>query len=585
MMHNKNFIRNIILSFITLLIINHPVVAQQNHDIDNQFNLAVSYYQTGNYQDALPIFDKIAIHLPYNEKTTAAYLFLGKTYLQMNDLFSAKQFLQDFLNKYPSSVYDDEAHLSLIKVYYEQEDYKKAFEGILNLITNADSVGYSKYATSLGEKLATNYLNLKDLNNYYDSVSDSSLKPYLLFLIGKRAQAGGNYNLALKTFRNLSETYPGSKEAVESDKLINSLEEKQNAAESQNLLAVLLPLTNDQTGAKIPAANEILEGIKYGVAEYNLNHNKEIGLIIRDTGNDSLKIAVIKDEIGTVPSIKAIIGPIFSNEVRYTLKAFNNSGIPVISPTATDNDLVHLSDYFFQANPSFSMRGKVMAQYIYYVTGKKNIGVLNARQGYSPILSDAFIKEFDKIGGSIIVTSSYNSGSFELNGPVSTVAADSDKLEGIYLPLSDKNDAAPLLSQMVQQQIKAPIFGNQDWFYAKGFETSSELSSQLSFTSDFFIDYNDTTFDSFSKDFLEQTGIDINRNVLYGYDTANYLLTLINAGADSRVSLINTMESGIEVKGYHNNIAFGKEHVNRFLNIVRYIDGKFELVDRFKSGE
>ncbi len=584
-MYKENFIQKILFTFIILLIINHTLPAQQYNDVDNQFKLGVSYYQSGEYKDALSIFHKIAIQLPYNSKTTAAYVFIGKTFLQMDNLDSAKQYLQNFLEKYSSSEYIDEVHLALVKIFYKQEEYKKAFDEILNLVANGVSPDYKKYAMSSGEKLAENYLGLHELNTINDTTTNSSLKPYLLLLIGEKLQYDGNYNLASKTYQNLIDNYPGSEQVEETGKLLKQIENKKSEDSSENLLAVLLPLNNDKTGEKIISAKEILEGIKYAVAKYNLEHQNKIGLVIRDTGNDSLKIDVIKNEINTIPSVKAIIGPIFSNEVRFTLQDFKNSGIPVISPTATDNDLVDLSEYFFQANPSFSMRGKVMAQYIYYVTGKKNIGVLNASQGYSPLLADGFVKEFEKIGGNIIVTGTYNSGSYDLNGPVSSVAADSERLEGIYLPLSDKIDAAPLLSQMVQQQINRPIFGNQDWFYAKGFESSSVLSDQLSFTSDFFIDYNDTSFSSFSKDFVEQTGLDINRNVLYGYDTANYLLTLISDGAKTRSSLIDAMESGIEVKGYHNNIAFGEEHVNRFLNIVRYNDGKFELVDRFKSGE
>ncbi len=390
---------------------------------------------------------------------------------------------------------------------------------------------------------------------------------------------------SVNTCKELINNYPTSDQSDNAKKLLSKLEMLKDEYGSQNLLGVLLPLTDSKTGGQNAAANEILAGIKFAVSEYNKIHDSKIGLVIRDTGNDSLVISGIAEELSMIPAIKAVIGPIFSDEVRATLVDFRNSGIPVISPTATDNDLVDLSENFFQANPSFYMRAKVMAQYIYYVTGKRKISVLNAIQGYSPLLASIFAEEFQKLGGEIVKNRTYSSGSFDLNNPVSSIASDSLVLDGIYVPLSSKIDAAPVLSQMVQYNINTSIFGNQDWFYAKGFETSSVLSDQLSFTSDFYIDYNDTSFNSFSHDFTEETGTDINRNVLYGYDTAEYLLTLIDAGADTRSSLISSMESGIEVKGYHNNIAFGKEHINRFLNIVRYSDGKFELVDRFKAGE
>jgi len=45
------------------------------------------------------------------------------------------------------------------------------------------------------------------------------------------------------------------------------------------------------------------------------------------------------------------------------------------------------------------------------------------------------------------------------------------------------------------------------------------------------------------------------------------------------------MESGIISSGFHNNIAFDDQRVNKFLNIVRYKDGRFELIDKFKAGK
>lgn len=557
----------------------------QQDNTDNRFKLALNLYQSGEYSEALPIFEKIATQLPFNTKTTIAYLFIGKSYLQMNDLRSAEQSFQDFIEKYPKSEYIDEAHLALVKVFYKQEDYNSAYEQILWLVSNAKLSGYRDYAESVGKSIAINDLEQHQLKTFYDINPDSTIKPYILLQLANKQENEGNFNRAAQTYREIITLYPFSGQKTEAEDALQRLELRKNEYKSETLLGVLLPLTDFSTGEENTAAEEILEGIKFATAEYNRNHDNKVGLIIRDTENDSLKISRIADELSLIPAVKAIIGPIFSDEVRATLIDFRNSGIPIISPTATDNDLVHLSDDFFQANPSFYMRAKVMAQYIYFVTGKRKISVLNAVQGYSPLLASIFAEEFRKLGGEIIKNRTYTSGSFDLTAPVSDISADSLIMEGIYVPLSNKMDAAPLLSQMVQQKINTSIFGNQDWFYAKGFETSSALSDQLSFTSDYFIDYNDSSFNTFSKNFIEQTGMDMNRNVLYGYDAAEYLLTIIDSGADTRTSLISLMESGVEVKGYHNNIAFGKDHINRFLNIIRYSDGKFELTDRFKAGE
>lgn len=580
-MYNKQRIFLLVIILISASFLH----AQSDSEIDKQFDRAVNLYQSGDYTKALLIFKKIAIQLPYNQKTTAAYIFIGKTYMQTNDFPSARRYLQDFLDNYPDSKYKDEAYLIFAKINYMGEDYKNAFEYLLKVAADSSQPGNQKYSVSLGEKLAVNYIGKSDLIKYNDTTSNSSLKAYLLLLIGEKEQSENDFDGASQTFKELIDKYPDSEFSVKARKLIKKTVIQNREAIPENLIAILLPLHNESTGEKIEAAGEVLEGIKYAAAVYNREHENKIGLLIKDTGSDSAKISEICKEINSFPEVKAIIGPIFSNEVRYTLEDFKNSEIPIISPTATDNDLPGLSKNFFQANPSFAMRGKVIAQYIYYVTGKRNMGILNAAQGYSPLLATAFMNEFQKLGGKIIVSSTYNSGSYDLSQPVSALAVDSAELDGIYIPLSNKMDAASLLSQLVKDQINKPLYGNQDWFFAKGFETSSELSNQLSFTSDFFIDYTDSSFISFSKEFTQQTGTDIDRNVLYGYDTANYLLNLFDNGAESRSALIHMMESGIEVKGYHNNIAFGMEHTNKFLNIIRYKEGKFELVDHFKSGD
>ncbi|HED37827.1 MAG TPA: hypothetical protein ENI76_06240, partial [Ignavibacteria bacterium] len=238
-----------------------------------------------------------------------------------------------------------------------------------------------------------------------------------------------------------------------------------------------------------------------------------------------------------------------------------------------------------QANPSFAIRGKVMAQYIYYVENKRKMSVLNAIDGYSPLLANAFVEEFKSLGGEILSEQNYRSNTFDLSEQVSKIAADSLTLEEVYLPLANKSDVPAILSQFVQHNLNVPIYGNQDWFTAKGFETSPELSNKLTFTSDYYIDFNNKAFQKFSKDFLNITNIDADRNVLYGYDITEYVLNIVKNFNSSRDTIKNELESGIIFRGFHNNIFFDGNRVNKFLNIVRYKDGKFELVDKFKAGK
>ncbi len=478
-----------------------------------------------------------------------------------------------------------------VKLNLDNYEYYNALKEVAFLIERTKSILYRLDAKDIGEKIANNYLNSSNLNKLNDSFTSDKVKPYLLLLLAKSYFKERERENALVTLSQILQLYPSSEESAEAKNLYDNPILPVEEFYDRSFIAVLLPLQKDENNYPTSvAADEILQGIKFAVAEFNEDRDDKIGIIIRDTKNSEDEINEIRNELGSNSSIKAILGPIFSNEVRVTINTFNGTDLPIISPTATDNDLTSVSEDFFQANPPLAVRGKIMAQYVFFVENKKNMAVLYSIDGYSPLIAASFIEEFEKLGGMIMVEESYKSNSFALSEPISgIVAIDTlleapDTLQGIYIPLADKVDATAILSQMGQDSLYLPIFGNQDWFSARGFESAPGLSNMLTFSSDYFIDFNDSDYQEFSERFSKVYGKDPDRNVLYGYDVTKYLLTVLRNIAPSRSAIKNKIISGMVSNGYHNNISFDENRVNRFLNIVRYRDGVFELIEKFRSG-
>ncbi len=546
------------------------------------FKQALDLYNSSQYQQAQKLFEKIAFEYKFSSKTTLAYLFDGKSLLALKQYGSAEKLLNDFVDEYPGSDYADEARATLAKSYYEGGDKYSAFKELTLLAEFTRSPIYSSYAKTTGEKIASKFLTVPQITGLLDSTGSSKVKPYLMLLTAKMQMDKAQFNKAENIFAQLLKQFPNSEEKSEAATLYQQITNNKSLSPATPIIGVILPLTGVSSDAS-NAASEILEGFKYAVDNYNKEHETKTGLLIRDTERNSKKIADIKNEFVNIPNLRAIIGPLFSDEVKDVLTDFKGSGIPIISPTATENGLTDMNQDFFQANPSFNIRGKVMADYIYYVENKRKISVLNAAEGYSPLLADAFIKEFESLGGQILTQQVYNSNQTLYNDQVSKIAADSLIVEGIYLPLADKRDVPAILSNFAQVNLDVAIYGNQDWFLAKGYETYPSMSNKLTFTSDYYIDYSDSTLDDFSKKFFALTNIDVDRNVLYGYDLANYILSVLPYAPD-RSSLKNGLEGGTIYRGLHNNFYFDRSRVNKFLNIIRYKDGKFQLVDKFKTG-
>jgi branched-chain amino acid transport system substrate-binding protein len=575
------FKKCLLVLFLLFFCIGFAQVSQETGP-NEDFREAISEYDAGNYDLAYSLFKKIT-DSSFNPKTTIAYLFLGKTKVKLNQFHNADSILTQFINQFPNSNYLDEARLTLAGSYFQEKNYQQSFATLIKLLQTSDSSFYIKYGKETAEKIAYNHLSFYNVQENFDTDTNPKTKPLILLIESelkiKESDAAG----AKKYLTDLIQSFPQSVEKIKADSIYSSIKNK-NLLPSGKIIGVLLPLSGTNVPqSAITASNEILEGIKYAVNQFNKDRSGDkIGLIIRDTEFDQNKIDEIKSEFASNQSIKVIIGPIFSNEVRIAVKDFKDVEIPIVSPTATDNDLTSLSPYFFQANPPFSFRGKIMANYVYYVLNLRRLAVFSASEGYSPVLASNFIREFKADGGQILADTTYKSNSFNMQGSFDSIAAFRDTLQGLYLPLSDKVDAPALLSQLVQDSLTIPVFGNQDWLYAKGLESYSGISNQLIFTSDNFINFSSEDFIDFSKDFGQETKMEPNRNVLYGFDTAKYLLTVLRNSGITRDAVLRSMEAGVMSVGFHNNISFDKNHINNYMNILRYRNGKFVLVDRFK---
>ncbi len=497
----------------------------KNDEIASQFNLAINFYNSGNYHQANSVFSRIINAYELNNRTTASYFFSSKIFVEQQNYSEAEDLITKFLELYPSSRYRDEMRMLYAKLFLMQEDYYSALRELAFLIGRSESKDYIENAKWVADKISINFINSSQLEQLNNSFTAKNVKSFFLLQLGKAYSNEGDLVNAKKSLSEIINNYSDSEEYSEASNYYNTLSDYSNLNSSLTLIGVILPLMKNSAGQITSAESlEILEGIKFALSEFNLGRDDKIGLVIRDTKNNIDEIKKIKKEFANNSSIKVILGPIYSNEVKPTLNEFVDSNVPIISPTATDDDLTSINDNFFQANPSFSMRGKIMAQYVYFVENKRYISVLNAIEGYSPLLAATFIAEFEKLGGTILARETYSSKSFDLEQQVTSIAQSSDQLEGLYVPLADKTDAPAILSYLVQNKLNLTIYGNQDWFIAKGFETSTELSNKITFSSDYFIEYESDEFQLFNEMFVKITGRDVNRNVLYGYDTAKYLV-------------------------------------------------------------
>ncbi len=563
-----------------------PLVSETSSR-DEVYGQTMTESATAKRKDVLTTFENIVFSNEYNLYTNPSIIFISKILIKQKKFNEAEKILIDFINEQKESDYIYEAKIELSNIYFFQKNYSLAVENLISVIENSSNEKNRIYAEQFCENILLNYFSYDKINELIQKNDSKEIKSFLLLVLGKSQFKNGLYDDAINTFKKLSNDYNNTKyykEALKFQKLIN---EKEVINEIKNIILILLPLS-DKSGNTSQTAVDVLEGIKYAVNSYNeslsnsKNADDKIALLIKNTNRDKEQIQKIYNRVKDIRNIKLIIGPLFSDETEYVCDIFDNLNIPIISPTATADDLTSKYENFYQANPSYRIRGKLMAQYVYYVENKSQMAVLYSTEGYSSVLAKSFEYEFQKLGGKIIVSQSYSLKGNTIKREILNVKNNINKIEGIYLPISDNQYSNMILSTLILNRMSINLYGNQDWLSSSDIEKYPELSSKLIFTSDYYLDYSNNNLLSFSNDIKNKTNSEINRNFMYGYDITNFIVNLIDKNNNSKELLAKLIQNKEFKNGFHNYIYFGEDRINQYLNIIRFKDGKYELVDRFK---
>jgi len=164
---------------------------------------------------------------------------------------------------------------------------------------------------------------------------------------------------------------------------------------AQVKIGVLLPLMKNSPDAESKKVGEImLKGIRDALEDYQKSGKavEKVALVIEDTKRES---GVTLDQINKLAADKdliAIFGPVYSSELSVNAGSAEFHKLPIVTPTATSNDLAKKNPYVFQLNPVYDTRGRLMSKYAMDELGMCSFLVLS-EDTYGKLYSEGFMDE------------------------------------------------------------------------------------------------------------------------------------------------------------------------------------------------
>ncbi|HLP18018.1 MAG TPA: ABC transporter substrate-binding protein [Bacteroidota bacterium] len=534
---------------------------------ETQFLLGVRQYVQQDFKNAYQTLRQTAELEPMHQRTTAAMIMAAKSANALRLYEESADLCKTFLDRFPYSSYVEDAHYTLGLAYAGLNRTRDAAQEMLVVRASA-AVNVTRWRAT--ENLERYVLSFTPdvIRTLEATVTDDSSRVLLLLLRGEAYERRGQKDSAAVVAARVQALTADNILLRRARRLI-ARDERLPVGDTLTV-AVLLPLMNHYAVEKPDGimAKEILRGILEALREFNADGSRghaPVKLDVRDTQRESDRLARIIDEWKSDTSVVAILGPLFTDETLTAAGRANAAHIPLVTPTATGNNIASIGEYVFQANPDYAMRGALMAQYAVRSAGAKNIAIITSDLFPASLLADAFAQEVHRSGATLVSFQRYAAGTSDFRHLIRAIKTDASKLsrgviDAIYCPIASPSEIGVMASQLRALDPTVLVLGSDEWNDDEELDKNKSSADGVVFPSD---RWNSDPSNPISGMSFES----------FGYDAASLVFDCLAKTKGTRDSLRATLSKVLEYDGIHSKISFHNSRVNSSIHILQYKRG------------
>lgn len=299
-------------------------------------------------------------------------------------------------------------------------------------------------------------------------------------------------------------------------------------------------------------------------------------MIFRDS-NDTRDLAALVQELADAGA-DVIIGPLFSGEAEAAASGAERARIVLVAPLATDEVVSAGRRYVFQANPTFTMRGRLMARFAQRSLRLDSLAVVTQfGDDIGERIAEGFQEELLQTGDELRFLHYLDKEASWYNLPEELGADTLRDVKALYLPIGSENAPRLIgaaLAGLERMGTNVRVLGNAEWHDLPVAFSASRYDA--TYTNDFFVDAARPEVQAFVGQYRTLTGEAPNRLGYTGYDVTRYLLQQFPAA--SRTTLQQALRAAPLYQGLGIRLDFRGGQVNEALYFMRYRNGQYELL-------
>jgi branched-chain amino acid transport system substrate-binding protein len=528
---------------------------------------AKTLYSEHKTAEAVDVQQQLLAKYPETPSAEEALYLTAQYRFEMKQTDLALQSGFKLIEKYPDSGLWAKTKKVLGDCYTENKDYVKAGQQYLEGMAKAAAPEDRETLRLPLLVLINEKLSSGELRILYKTYSVAETAPAMGLRLCKLELEAKNVPEAKKLLLDLAKKYPASGEAGTANLLLSQLTENNGMIPSipvEKKIGLLVPLS----GKYLEFGQAVQNGVEMAFEEYNQKAGEKFKLVSADSKGDPIDAVRQTRYLTDSSKVMGLIGEVLSGSTIAAAGVADVLGVPLLSPTATEDRISTVGPCIFQLNPSLSWQGPAVAQYAVKARGFKALALLYPDEGVWVSVAQAFAKEAGKLGARLVYTQSYAPGTTDFKEQIDKLRL--VKVDALFLPASP-SDIVMIAPQLAYNQVKLQLLGPESWgdpkvsaqgdVYVEGaiFATLSSGSEMAQASA------------AFGEKFKKRYGKPPSKQAAQGYDAAAVMIAALQKNPASRQELRGYLEtgdfSGIKLSGQGSFGRFGAQPKARMMTI------------------
>ncbi|MEL7834636.1 ABC transporter substrate-binding protein [Fodinibius sp. Rm-B-1B1-1] len=547
------------------------------------FDEGVEYYQQGQFEDAVQVFNSL--------ETPEARLYSGKAYYSLGQYLTAKTYLNQVDQQSNDDIYL-EAQFTSALVNFQLGLYGDALNQLYDLQQNEVQTQVVNDGRQLYNEILA-FLTLDQRKKAFQQAKSPQTKFDLIeSVIGKvpLKDARTLYDQLVKTKIDTASNAMRELREVISDS-VNYATEQRYGRRTETPQGIIYDIgaalpAHENAGSELQVAQGLHFGYVLAAEEFNRQHaDKKAFIRHQNTAANMDSAGHAMTNLAWNYNVDAILGPLFSEPAQVMAGLAEQYQIPLIAPLANSDTLNVDNPYVYQVNPTFTSHGRKMAEYAVQSLSMDTLAVLAEKNSLGEASAFAFRERAEKLGAKVsyFFVEDLKSQGFDLTDYTKYFTTDSTKidslgnyhyLDGIYAPFTGQ--AASTLAELLLVDLEAmgsniPVLGSQEW---GNFDIPEiQLENQpIYFSESYYVNQKNEAVTQFKKRYKQRFDTEPDRFAMIGYDVASYVLQTLNR-IGNPVYLKNALKQQGKYEGLISNIDFKGTHINQEVKIFEISKG------------